>query len=220
MNILLIRLRLIGDVVFTTPIPRALKRAFPGARITYLVEPAAAPVVNGNPHLDEVIVAERAPGLARLAHDFRLARRLRRARYDLVIDLHGGPRSAWLALATGAPERIGYVIQGRTWMYTRAVARPRTLRRRHSVVNQWDLLEAIEGWPLGAPEPTGDAVEMPPDVAATARVDQRLHAAGIDPEHELIVAHVSAGNPFRRWPEPAFASLVAGLSEAVPEPRA
>ena len=60
MNILLIRLRLIGDVVFTTPIPRALKRAFPAARITYLVEPAAAPVVSGNPHLDEVIVAAQA----------------------------------------------------------------------------------------------------------------------------------------------------------------
>jgi heptosyltransferase I len=216
MNILLIRLRLIGDVVFTTPIPRALKRAFPGARITYLVEPAAAPVVSGNPHLDEVIVADRAPGLARLAFDLRLARRLRQARYDLVIDLHGGPRSAWLALATGAPERIGYVIQGRTWMYTRAVARPRTLRRRHSVVNQWDLLEAIEGWPPGGPRPAVDPVEMPLDRAAAARIERRLEAAGIGPEHELIVAHVSAGNPFRRWPEPAFADLIAGLAQASP----
>ena len=105
MNILLIRLRLIGDVVFTTPIPRALKRAFPAARITYLVEPAAAPVVSGNPHLDEVIVAPTGrQGWRGSRFDLRLARRLRRARYDLVIDLHGGPRSAWLALATGAPR--------------------------------------------------------------------------------------------------------------------
>jgi ADP-heptose:LPS heptosyltransferase len=133
-----------------------------------------------------------------------------------VIDLHGGPRSAWLALATGAPERIGYVIQGRTWMYTRAVARPRTLRRRHSVVNQWDLLEAIEGWPRGGPLPAVDPVEMPLDRAAAARIERRLHDAGIGPEHELIVAHVSAGNPFRRWPEPAFAGLIAGLAQASP----
>ena len=130
MNILLIRLRLIGDVVFTTPMPRVLKRVFPGSRITYLVEPAAAPVVKGNPHLDEVIVAPRPAGLARMVADLRLARQLRRSRYDLVIDLHGGPRSAWLALATGARQRIGYVIQGRTWMYTRSVARPLPARRR------------------------------------------------------------------------------------------
>lgn len=219
MKILLIRLRLIGDVVFTTPIPRALKRAFPESHVTYLVEPQAAPVVAGNPHLDEVIVAPRPRGVARIAADVGLARALRRARYDLVIDLHGGPRSSWLALATGAPQRIGYRIQGRSWMYTRTVARARTLRQRHSVVNQWDLLEAIEGWPAGGPDPSRDAVEMARDEAADARIARRLQAAGIGPEHELIVAHVSAGNPFRRWPEPAFTTLITGLAAASPQRR-
>jgi lipopolysaccharide heptosyltransferase II len=218
-SILLIRLRLIGDVVFTTPIPRALKRVFPASRITYLVEAAAAPVVRGNPHLDEIVVAPRPSGLARIAADLRLAWQLRRARYDLVIDLHGGPRSAWLALATGAPQRIGYEIPGRTWMYTRSVARPRALRPRHSVVNQWDLLDAIEGWPAGGPDRLQDAVEMSRDETASARIAQRLRNAGITSEHELIVAHVSAGNPFRRWPEPAFATLVAGLARSSPHRR-
>ena len=62
-SILLVRLRQIGDVVFTTPAVRALRRPFPDAHLTYVVEPAAAPVVAGNPHLDEVIVAPRAPGM-------------------------------------------------------------------------------------------------------------------------------------------------------------
>ena len=42
-----------------------------------------------------------------------------------MIDLHGGPRSSWLTWATGAPQRIGYDIQGRSWLYTRTVHRPR-----------------------------------------------------------------------------------------------
>lgn len=216
MNILLIRLRLIGDVVLTTPIPRALKRVFPGARLTYLVEEAASPVVRGNPHLDEVIVVSKPSGLARIAADVALARRLRRARYDLVIDMHGGPRSSWLAWASGAPQRIGYEIKGRGWMYTRTVARPRELRPRHSVLNQWDLLEAIDGWPGTAPDPATDPVEMAPDAAAEAAIARRLAEAGIGPEHELIVAHVSAGNPFRRWPEPSFTRLVVGLASGSP----
>ena len=201
-------------MVFTTPIPRALKRAFPGARITYLVEPPAAPVVAGNRHIDEVLVAPRPAGLRRLLVDVGLARRLRGARFDIVIDLHGGPRSAWLTLATGAPQRIGYVIQGRTWMYTRAIPRPKALRPRHSVVNQWDLLEAVDGFPAGGPDPARDAVEMTPDAVAADRMARRLAAAGVSGTHELIVAHVSAGNPFRRWPEPAFTHLVAGLAAA------
>jgi ADP-heptose:LPS heptosyltransferase len=212
-------LRLIGDVVFTTPIPRALKRVFRDARLTYLVEPDAAPVVAGNPYLDEVIVVARGRGMSRLTGDLRLARQLRRARYDLVIDLHGGPRSSWLALATGAPARIGYTIAGRAWMYTRTVHRPRELRARHSVVNQWDLLRAIPGWPADAPDPLRDAVDMRPDPAAETEVARRLTAAGVGSADELIVAHVSAGNPFRRWPEPAFTRLVVGLAAASPARR-
>lgn len=226
MKILLIRLRLIGDVVFTTPIPRALKRRWPDARIAYLVEEAAAPVLAHNRYIDDLIVIGRTQGIRRVTEDLKLGARLRREGYDIVIDLHGGPRSSWLTLATGAPQRIGYRVQGRSWMYTDVVARPRELRARHSVQNQWDLLDAIRprgstngGWPEGAADPARDAVEMPVDPAADAAVKRRLREAGVTPEHELIVAHVSAGNPFRRWPEPAFTEVLVQLARGGPRRR-
>ena len=65
LKILLMRLRLIGDVVFTTPAIGALRRRFPDARITYLVEAPAEPVVRHHPGIDTIIVAERPRGLAR-----------------------------------------------------------------------------------------------------------------------------------------------------------
>ena len=55
-RILLIRLREIGDVVFTTPAIRGVRECFPNAHLTYLVEPASAAVVLANPHLNDVIV--------------------------------------------------------------------------------------------------------------------------------------------------------------------
>ena len=212
MKILLIRLRLIGDVVFTTPLVRALKRAFPDARLTYVVEREAASVVRGNPHLDELIVVPRTRGIRRVLDDLRLARRLRAARFDIAIDLHGGPRSSWLTRATGARQRIGYDVGGRAWLYTRAVHRPRELRARHSVENQWDLLRVIEGWRDLPPDPASDAVEMAPDPAVDAKVTARLQGLGVTDGDELMVVHVSAGNPFRRWPEPAFVELVCALA--------
>jgi len=207
-----VRLRLIGDVMFTTPLVRALRRAYPGARMSYLVEADAAPVVRHNPHLDEVIVAPRRRGLARIVDDLALARRLRRARFDLALDLHGGPRAAWLTWASGARERIGYDIHGRRWMYTRTAPRAAGLRARHSVENQWDLLESIPGWPGGAADPERDATEMPLDPAADTRMAARLAAAGVGEADEVIVLHVSAGNLFRRWPEPFFAETAAALA--------
>jgi lipopolysaccharide heptosyltransferase II len=218
-SVLLIRLRLIGDVVLSTPLVRALRRAFPDARLTYLVEQDAAPVVLRNPHLDEVIVVERTRGVSRLLHDLQLAWRLRRRRFDVVIDMHGGPRSSWLALASGAPQRIGYDMPGRQWLYTKTVPRPRELRPRHSVLNQWDLLAALPGWPGTAPDPAADAVEMPLDPAADQRIAERLGRAGVEPGDHIIVVHVSANNPFRRWPEPAFMELVAAIARGGPNRR-
>jgi len=211
MQILLVRLRLIGDVVFTTPAIRALRRHYPNARLTYLVEAQAAPVVRGNPHLDEVMVVRRSRGWTRIADDWRLGRALARRRFDLVIDFHGGPRGSWITWLTGARQRLGYTVAGRSWMYTQAVERPRELRPRHSVENQWDLLAALG---IPPPTPADDPIEMAEDPAARASVDARLAQAGLGPDTPLIVMHVSAGNPFRRWPAASFAAVAAGLVAA------
>jgi lipopolysaccharide heptosyltransferase II len=212
-RILLVRLRQIGDVVFTTPAVHALRRTFPHAHIAYLVEPAAAPVVRHNPHLDDVIVAPRGRGVRGFLSDLTLARRLRAARYDMAIDFHGGPRASLLTWLSGAPVRLGYEIAGRGWMYTDRVARPRELRVRHSVENQWDLLAALG---IAPPDREQDPVEMVADAGARARVDARVADAGLSPADTLIVVHVSAGNPFRRWPAPHFVELIRALVTADP----
>lgn len=208
-KILLIRLRLIGDVVFTTPAVAALRARFPDASLTYLVERAAEPVVRHNPHLDRVIVVERPRGLSRITYDLRLARTLRRERFDVVVDFHGGPRSAWLTFASGAPRRVGYDLPGRSLIYTDRLPWTRSLvPPRHSVRNQWDLLTPLG---IAAPENGDPPVEMPPDAQALATVDARLRDAGVGPGDRVIVIHVSAGNPFRRWPAEHFATLAAAL---------
>ncbi len=202
-------------MVFTTPVVRALKRRFPDARITYLVEAAAEPVVRHNPDIDTLRVVERPRGLARIRYDWTLARDLRRQRFDLAIDLHGGPRAAWLTRASGAPVRIGYDLPGRAWAYTARVPWTRALvPPRHSVLNQWDLLG-----PLGfdAADPAADAVQMPLAPDAVTRVASRLREAGVPDSAAIAVLHVSAGNPFRRWPAERFAALAAALT-TLPEP--
>jgi ADP-heptose:LPS heptosyltransferase len=98
-------------------------------------------------------------------------------------------------------------------MYTHAVERAPDLGPRHSVLNQWDLLT-----PLGIerPDPARDPIEIPTEPDAVVRVQQRLRELGIGPEHEVAVVHVSAGNPFRRWPIDAFVDVVVRLASAHP----
>ena len=211
MKILIVRPRLIGDVILTTPAIQALRRRFPDAELLYLVEALAAPVLESNPHLSGTIVLRHRRGWRRVAEDARLAARLRRARIDIAIDLHGGPRSGWLTWATRAPLRVGYDTPGRQWMYTRRVPRPRGYAPRHSVLNQWDLLAEVDPALATPPDPERDRLEMPVSAAAAASVAARLEAQGVGASDAIVVLHASAGNEFRRWPAESFAAVAAAL---------
>jgi ADP-heptose:LPS heptosyltransferase len=201
-------------VVFTTPLLAGLRQAHPDAALHYAVESAAAPIVQNNPYLHAVIPLPRRRGWGRVADDLQLARMLRRERFDIAIDLHGGPRSAWLVWASGAPMRIGYRIPGRAWMYTHRVVRSPEPSVRHSVLNQWDLLK-----PLGVEQPPSPD-EYPVEICDTgdtaARVDRSLASFGLAGCPELVLVHVSASNPFKRWPPSAFAQVVVELVRGRP----
>ena len=209
MKILLIRLRQIGDVVFTTPAIRALREGFPEAHITYLVEPAAAAVVEHNPHVTAVVVAPRKSGIAGAIADLTLGWRLRRERYDVAIDFHGGSRASLLTWLSAAPVRIGYEATQGSRFYTRRISRPRELRARHSVVNQWDLIESLD---IGGADRERYPIEIAVDPAAADSVAKRLADSGLHPDHRLVILHVSAGNRFRRWPIESFAEVAASVA--------
>ena len=96
-EILIIRLRSVGDVVLLTPALAALHSWRPDLRISVLVEASCRAVLEGNPAVTDVIVSR---GFAETA----LA--LRRRHFAAVFNQHGGPRSAFLTAATGAPVRV------------------------------------------------------------------------------------------------------------------
>lgn len=212
LTILLVRPRLIGDVLLTTPAIRALRRRYPEATLIYLVEELAAPVIHANPHVNEAIVIRHRKGRRRLAEDWSLARRLRARRIDVAIDMHGGPRSSWLTFASRARMRVGYDVSGRRWMYTHVVPRPRGYAPRHSVLNQWDLLAPVDAAFAEPLDPERDRLEMRVDDRARSAIIARLAGLGVGGDDEVVVVHVGAGNEFRRWPEASFADVATSLA--------
>ena len=100
---LLFKLRHIGDVLLTTPSIRLLRRSFPRAHITMVVNKGTEDVLCYNPHLNEVLTVDRATGVA---GQWRLLRALRRRRYAASVDFASGDRAAWLAFLSGVPRRI------------------------------------------------------------------------------------------------------------------
>jgi ADP-heptose:LPS heptosyltransferase len=203
-KILLLRLRRIGDIVLTTPAVVALKKSFPRASLTYVVEEPYARLVEGNPALDRVVAIKPKPGL--LA-SLRLIRKIRRERFDAVLDFHGGPRTSFWTFLSGAGIKVGYLVRGRGWPYDIALPRGRAEGPIHSAENHLNLVRVL-GVELGeAPR-----VELPP-----AKPKEKARLEGLFKENGLqgakvVVLHIGAGNRFRDWGTPNLASLARRLS--------
>ena len=102
-KILLIKPSSLGDIVTALPALSALRRSFPQARISWLIRPAFAPLIEGHPHLDEIILFDRklhakAWYSPRAAGDLlSLLSKLRHSQFDAVLDLQGLLRTGLLA---------------------------------------------------------------------------------------------------------------------------
>jgi len=112
-KILLIKLSAVGDVVHTIPVLNKLRQRYQSAQLDWLVTPAIAELLRHNTAITNVIEFPREGWrmrrrLALFISYARLAAKLRRTGYDLVVDMHGQLRTAVFTLATGAPLRIGF----------------------------------------------------------------------------------------------------------------
>lgn len=135
-RILVIKLRAIGDVVLSTVVLKNLRQAFPNATLDFLTEYPSKEVVFGNPNVDTVFAfnIKEETGLS-------LIMKIRRQRYDLVIDLFGNPRSAIVAYCSGAKYRMGYRFGWRKYCYN-IVVEPRG-GEVHNTEFNLDALKAI-----------------------------------------------------------------------------
>lgn len=104
------------------PVLAKLRSRFPKARISWLIEASSAPLVEANPRLDSILRFRRRSGgmFGTLLAQPGLLRRLRKANFDLVVDLQGLLRSAVFSYVTKAPRRVGLsdAREGARFFYT------------------------------------------------------------------------------------------------------
>jgi lipopolysaccharide heptosyltransferase I len=201
-RIALIKPSALGDIVQALPVLTALRRRYPRAHITWLVNRAYEPLLRGHPDLDEALPFDRGAtkhGLWRAARNYaRFLRDLRARRFDLVIDLQGLLRSGLFTAATGAPRRVGLgsAREGAAWFYTDVVP-VADLGAVHAVDRYWLVAEA-----LGA----GDG---PIEFRLPVRAAERLWAeeALRDCPRPWLALAVGSRWLTKRWPPEHFAAL-------------
>jgi lipopolysaccharide heptosyltransferase I len=145
----LIKPSALGDIIHSLPVLSALRRRFPAARITWVVNRAYEALLRGHPDLDETLPFDRGMSrkgwLEAAKSHARFGAALRRKRFDLVIDLQGLLRTGLMAKATGAPRRVGLSCsrEGAFLFYTDTLDVPGGLDGMHAVDRYWRVAEAL-----------------------------------------------------------------------------
>lgn len=203
-RILVLRPRALGDVLLATPALRALRLGFPDAALHFGVDAPLAPLVQRNPHIDRLWLLPRSKPEQQPRTWVALYRDLARAGFDLVLDLHGSPRTAGMAWWTRAPHRIGYDLRGRGRLYTVRLPRDadRTGRRRLLYAAQTNL-EIIARLAPEAPGLNDPSLVFHPDPIPEARIEALL--AEVAPERPRVGLSPAGTWPAKTWPVESWA---------------
>ncbi len=210
----------IGDVLFTTPLLRAVRKAFPKSCIGYLCNRRTERVLRDNPHIDELFVYEKDDFIhlwqtskyAGLKYLTNLLRLIRRFRCDWVVDLSLGERYSFLLMLMGVKRRVGFNFRGRGRFLTDSF--PIDGYQDDHVAEHYRRLLAFLGINM-----IDAALEFPVAQEDEQWVGQWLKKRGLT-SGELLVGIVPAGGvswginaSFRRWSFEGFAKVADALIE-------
>jgi heptosyltransferase-1 len=204
-KILLIRLRRIGDIILTTPAIRVLRENLPQAEISFIVEEPYKELVEGNEDIDRIIVHQKSPKFREFLQSIKS---IRREKYDVVIDFHGGPRASLLALFSRARIKIGYQIKYKSFIYDIRIPRKPSEGYIHSAENHINLVRAlgiqVTTLPsLRLPEAKKEEIDKIKEIISEKDLEQT----------KIVTIHIGAGNEFRQWGKERFAELIRLLSQ-------
>ena len=197
----------IGDVILTTPSFKALRIAFPKARITVLVAPLTKDLIVGNPYIDDIMVDDRLGEHKGVIGTMRLVMSLRKRGFDLAINYHTKKRTNALLFMAGISVRLGYKSNKFGFLLNKSVFDERHLGKKHESEYCLALLEVI------GVKAQGLDLYVNVDKEANDWGAKFLKQNYITSDESLVVIHCGASDCNKIWSLKNFGSLIDILME-------
>jgi len=206
-RILIVRTDRIGDLVLSTPVITATRKAFPDAYIAIMVSPKTKEIVTGNPYLNEVIIYDKRLKHRGLFQTLCFSMWLKKKRFDMALILHSTVRVNIVSFLAGIPRRIGYARDKMDFLLTKALPYKKRLGEKHEAEYSLDLLRS-----LGIEAKISPLI-MSVKKEAEERIDGLLNECGLKKGERFIVLHPGASSLSKMWPRENFSKTADILSD-------
>jgi len=203
---------MIGDVLTSSVLFEVLKNHFPKDELHYLINSHTQAVVQGNRNIDKLVLFTSEMEQNKLRF-FSFLKEIKKAKYDVVIDVYGKMSSKLISKASGAKMRIAYEKQASSLFYTHQIKRLKTPKYHASLAieNRLRLLE-----PLGISfEPVAPRITL--TKMETDQAKAVLIGAGISSEEKLYMISVLGSDPSKTYPFEYMAQLLDEMIKLQPK---
>lgn len=194
---MIVQTAFIGDVILITPLIRATKELYPDAAIDALVVPAAAKLLQNNPHLRQVLSFSKR--LSPLRSMLQMIQDLKKQDYDLAISPHSSARTHLLLYLAKIPIRVGFDRGNLPFLLTLKTPHPRGM---HKIAKNLSLLKLL------SPQEFSMQSELFPSAEDTQKAAELLKPIA----HRRIIA-IAPGSVWatKCWPLEYYTQLAEGL---------
>ena len=204
-RILIVNVNWIGDVLFSTPAIRALRKHYPSAHIACMVVPRCKDVLELNPHLDELIIYDEKGETKGLISKLKLISALKARRFDCVFLFHRSLTRTLMVALSGIKERVGIDNPKRGFLLSKRIKpQPSDI---HKVEQFLNIVKVVTG------EDDGKSMEL-----FTGKEDEEfavefLTSNGIGAGGRFIILNPGGNWDPKRWPSENFTALGDKLYE-------
>lgn len=194
----------LGDLILTTPFLYVLRRAAPGAHITYLVDEKLVDVVRHNPNIDEVWTIDKKGKDNNIRSLLAMSGRISRGHFDVLINLHPNERCSFVDAFARVPVKLGA-----SHFLFRTCFRPyiKLNRTIHAVDMYLDVLAKI-----GVKNLKNNGLEVYPGEEDKAFVREFWLSQGVKPTEKLIGFNIGSAVVTKRWAPERFAQVADTLA--------
>jgi heptosyltransferase-3 len=204
-RILIIRLRSIGDIILLTPALRLLKEWRPDLLFSVMVESRFRELLQGNPAVEEILIPGEGSGARNLVSRLAVVRQLRRRRFSLCVNLHGGPTSRLFTRWSAAPWRVGFAHYRGASLYNILVPDARTILHKpflHTAEHQ-----AAAFFHLGLPQKEIPRAQIFCGEKHAAWWGAQRASLGINSGEPYAIVQPTAAYKTKEWAPEGFAQI-------------
>jgi len=187
-SILIVRTDRIGDVVLSLPMAELVKKKYPDCRVAYFIRNYTRPLIDGNPFIDEVVIAEESDGEILFKKSLEI---IKSKNFDTSVVVNPTLKISLIMFLAGIGNRIGTGYRWYSFLFNKKVYEHRKYAEKHELEYNVNLLNKID---IDFKDFSNEInFHLKVDDKSSEKINSILAEKGSEAGNKIVIIHPGSG---------------------------